>query len=60
MATKSHLSQICKLMVALKDTCLHPETNEPYIVSSKGGINNSPEANEVGLARRPLARVGLY
>lgn len=33
--------------MALKDTCLHPETQKPYILASKGGINNSPEGREV-------------
>lgn len=31
-------------MLALKQHCIHPSTKEPYILSLKGGRNNSPEA----------------
>lgn len=34
-------------MLALKSTCLHPSSNKPYIVSSSGGVDNSPEGAQV-------------
>lgn len=34
-------------MLALKDDCMHPTTNKPYIKSSIGGRNNSPEDQTV-------------
>ncbi|KAF5008541.1 hypothetical protein FDECE_5197 [Fusarium decemcellulare] len=36
-------------LFALKDNCLHPTTNTPYIVSLKGGKDNSPEGLQGGL-----------
>jgi hypothetical protein len=40
-------SQFCDHMIELKDTCLHPKSNEPYIISSSGGVDNSPEGAQV-------------
>lgn len=34
-------------MLVLKTTCLHPESKKPYIVSSSGGVDNSPEGAQV-------------
>lgn len=34
-------------MLGLKSKCLHPATREPYIRSSTGGLNNSPEGASV-------------
>lgn len=34
-------------MLALKDTCVHPQTNKPYMKSYGGGKNNSPEGAAV-------------
>ena len=36
-------------MLELKDKCLHPETNKPYLKMGIGGINNSPEG--IGVCR---------
>ncbi|KAI5245290.1 hypothetical protein E4T43_03263 [Aureobasidium subglaciale] len=35
--------EMCDRMVGLKDTCLHPQTKQPYMKSYGGGKNNSPE-----------------
>lgn len=34
-------------MLALKEKCVHPETKKPYIKSSIGGKDNSPEGIQV-------------
>jgi hypothetical protein len=36
-------SQVCNRMLALKDKCLHPTTNAPYVKMAMGGKENSPE-----------------
>ncbi|EXJ54195.1 hypothetical protein A1O7_09532 [Cladophialophora yegresii CBS 114405] len=41
--------EFCDDMLALKDTCLHPTSNKPYIVASSGGVDNSPEGAQGGL-----------
>ncbi|CAG9947726.1 unnamed protein product [Clonostachys rosea f. rosea IK726] len=44
--------QIVKASVAqflgLKEACVNPETGKPYIISLKGGQDNSPEMSEDG------------
>lgn len=37
-------------MLNLKDSCIHPTTNEPYILSASGGVDNSPEGAQVSHA----------
>lgn len=37
----------CDRMLALKDTCLHPSSQRPYIKASTGGADNSPEGAQV-------------
>lgn len=34
-------------MLSLKEKCVHPQTQTPYIVRSGGGIDNSPEGLQV-------------
>ncbi|CAG8051738.1 unnamed protein product [Penicillium nalgiovense] len=34
-------------MLALKDSCLHPTSQQPYIKSASGGKDNSPESIQV-------------
>lgn len=34
-------------MLALKDSCVHPETKKPYVKSGIGGKDNSPEGYQV-------------
>ncbi|KAK5330899.1 hypothetical protein LTR70_000221 [Exophiala xenobiotica] len=36
-------------MLDLRTSCVHPDTNKPYIVSSSGGVDNSPEGAQGGL-----------
>ncbi|KAK5045694.1 hypothetical protein LTR84_009063 [Exophiala bonariae] len=38
----------CDDMLGLKDTCIHPTSQQPYIVTSSGGIDNSPEGAQGG------------
>lgn len=40
-------AQLCEDMIALKDKCIHPRTQKPYIIRSSGGIDNSPEGLQV-------------
>ncbi|RAQ43945.1 stress responsive A/B barrel domain protein [Aspergillus flavus] len=42
-------SLICSRMLGLKDTCLHPSSQKPYIRTSSGGIDDSPEGIQHGI-----------
>ncbi|KIV83049.1 hypothetical protein PV11_05109 [Exophiala sideris] len=46
--SEAEKKEVCDDMLSLRDTCLHPSTNEPYIVSSSGGVDNSPEGAQGG------------
>ncbi|EON64574.1 hypothetical protein W97_03807 [Coniosporium apollinis CBS 100218] len=48
-ASQDEVQDACKRMLALKNDCLHPTTNKPYVKSSIGGRNNSPEGHARGL-----------
>ncbi|KAJ5364566.1 stress responsive A/B barrel domain protein [Penicillium cataractarum] len=37
------INEVCSRMLALKDNCLHPLSQKPYIKSSFGGLDNSIE-----------------
>jgi len=37
----------CDRMLALKESCIHPTTNAPYIKTSSGGTDNSIEGLQV-------------
>ncbi|KAJ5656193.1 hypothetical protein N7507_008143 [Penicillium longicatenatum] len=39
----------CDRMLALKDTCLHPSSQRPYIRASRGGADNSIEGSQDGI-----------
>lgn len=39
--------QACAKLMALKDTCIHPATQEPYILSLTGGKDHSPKKAQV-------------
>ena len=41
-------------MLALKHNCLHPSSNQPYILDSSGGRDNSPEGHQVVPTLFPL------
>ena len=34
-------------MLSLKDRCISATTNKPYVKSIVGGLDNSPEGNQV-------------
>jgi len=42
------IQDVCRRMVALKDQCIHPTTQKPYILQSSGGRDNSEEGHQVG------------
>ncbi|KAH8891426.1 hypothetical protein GQ53DRAFT_746541 [Thozetella sp. PMI_491] len=39
----------CGRFIALKDSCIHPTNDAPYILSLKGGKDNSPEGLQNGI-----------
>lgn len=41
------VKEACKHFLSLKETCIHPTANKPYILSLKGGKDNSPEGMQV-------------
>jgi len=41
--------KVCARFLALKTNCLHPLTGEAYILSLKGGKDNSPEGMQGGV-----------
>ncbi|KAL2819012.1 hypothetical protein BDW59DRAFT_165291 [Aspergillus cavernicola] len=43
------VKDVCTSMLALKDNCLHPTSQKPYILSSSGGKDNSPEGIQSGI-----------
>jgi hypothetical protein len=47
-------------MIALRENCIHPTTNKPYILDSSGGRDNSPEGHQVVLTRFPGSRPFPY
>jgi len=40
----------CNRMLALRENCIHPTTNKPYILDSSGGRDNSPEGHQGGFS----------
>lgn len=40
--------EVCQRMLSLKTECIHSATNQPYIVHSSGGKDNSPEGRQGG------------
>merc|ERR1711939_998085 len=45
--THAQVEDVCHRMLALKDTCIHPTTQKPYVKSYGGGRDNSPEGLQV-------------
>ncbi|KAI9764315.1 MAG: hypothetical protein M1840_008533 [Geoglossum simile] len=43
------MQDVCQRMLDLKDKCIHPTTNKPYIKSSTGGRDCSPEGLQHGM-----------
>ncbi|KAK4180519.1 putative stress responsive A/B barrel domain protein [Triangularia setosa] len=48
-ADSKDVKAACDRFIALKDSCLHPTRNTPYIKSIKGGKDNSPEGLQNGI-----------
>ncbi|KAK3987518.1 dabb-domain-containing protein [Cladorrhinum sp. PSN332] len=48
-ATSEEAKAACDRFLALKETCVHPTSNSPYIKSLKGGKDNSPEGLQNGI-----------
>ena len=48
----------CKNFLALKDTCIHPTANKPYILSVAGGKDNSSEGAQVRFPDTTLCTLG--
>ena len=46
-------------MLGLKDQCIHPTSQKPYIKSFSGGKNNSPEGHSVGNAPSYLTHADM-
>ncbi|KAI9162774.1 dabb-domain-containing protein [Paramyrothecium foliicola] len=46
-AEAEHVKEACTRFLSLKDQCIHPTTQSPYILSLKGGKDNSPEGLQV-------------
>ncbi|KAF2738622.1 stress responsive A/B barrel domain protein [Polyplosphaeria fusca] len=42
-ASTDAIQNACAEMLGLKDRCIHERSNKTYILSAKGGTNNSPE-----------------
>ncbi|KAL4778847.1 hypothetical protein BJX76DRAFT_352285 [Aspergillus varians] len=43
------VNDFCTRMLGLKDNCLHPTSQKPYILSASGGVDNSPEGHQNGI-----------
>ncbi|KAJ5178265.1 Dimeric alpha-beta barrel [Penicillium coprophilum] len=43
------IQDVCERMLALKDNCVHPTSQKPYIKSASGGKDNSPEGIQRGI-----------
>ncbi|KAJ5558876.1 hypothetical protein N7461_002848 [Penicillium sp. DV-2018c] len=39
----------CERILSLKDNCIHPSSQKPYITSVSGGKDNSPEGIQNGI-----------
>jgi hypothetical protein len=44
-------------MLALKDSCFHPTSQQPYIKSASGGKDNSPEGIQVSVTSIPHGKL---
>ncbi|PWY90583.1 hypothetical protein BO94DRAFT_555692 [Aspergillus sclerotioniger CBS 115572] len=43
------ISETCTRMLDLKDNCIHPTSQKPYILAASGGQDNSPEGIQNGI-----------
>ncbi|KAJ5832502.1 hypothetical protein N7474_000813 [Penicillium riverlandense] len=44
------VNDVCRRMLGLKDNCIHPSSQKPYIKSSSGGRDNSIEGAQNGIS----------
>jgi len=44
------IHDVCKRMLSLKQACIHPASQKPYILDSTGGRDNSPEGHQGGFS----------
>ncbi|EGP92478.1 unnamed protein product [Zymoseptoria tritici ST99CH_1A5] len=47
-ASTAEVQDVCTRMLALKDNCLHPQSNHKYVKSYGGGKDTSPEGHQGG------------
>ncbi|KAL4813819.1 hypothetical protein BDW67DRAFT_187408 [Aspergillus spinulosporus] len=50
------IEEVCREVVALKDTCILPRTQKPYIKSYVGGKDHSPEGAQHGMTHAFVAQ----
>ncbi|KAL4876917.1 hypothetical protein BJY04DRAFT_222593 [Aspergillus karnatakaensis] len=50
------IEEVCRDIVALKDTCINPVTQKPYIKSFVGGKDHSPEGAQHGMTHGFVAQ----
>ncbi|KAK2795360.1 hypothetical protein FQN50_009751 [Emmonsiellopsis sp. PD_5] len=48
-ASADAIKDVCDRMLALKDICIHPTDQKPYLKTSIGGRDNSPEGLQDGI-----------
>ncbi|KAF2468652.1 stress responsive A/B barrel domain protein [Lindgomyces ingoldianus] len=48
-ASPGEISEVSQRMLALKESCIHPTTQKPYIMSASGGTDNSSEGIQNGI-----------
>lgn len=53
------VTKACERMLSLKESCIHPDTRNPYIVSSTGGRDCSIEGMQVRLLALKLTHDGF-
>jgi len=44
------IHDVCSRMLGLRTQCIHPTSQKPYILSSSGGRDNSPEGQQGGFS----------
>ncbi|KAL4885402.1 dabb-domain-containing protein [Aspergillus karnatakaensis] len=49
------IEEACQRVVDLRNACLHPSTQQPYIKSFRAGRNNSPERRDGGFTHAFVA-----
>ncbi|KAL4905914.1 hypothetical protein BDW74DRAFT_152278 [Aspergillus multicolor] len=52
------VQDFCTRMLSLKDKCIHPTSQKPYILSASGGADNSPEGMQNGITHAFVVEFG--